>query len=278
MSDLQRELAPITAEAWRLIDEEIKSTLKLTLAARKIVDFNGPLGWDVSAVGTGRVAALADGPNEGVGAGRRVVQPLIEFRAAFELSRAELDAVPRGAKDPNLGPAIDAARAIGIAEDRAVFHGYAAGGIEGICEVAAAGALTISEDYEAYPGVVAQALAKLRTAGVIGPYAIALGPKCYTGLTQTTAGGFPVIAHVQRLIDGPVVWAPGLSGAAVLSLRGGDFELTVGRDFSVGYTGHAQKTVTLYIEESLTFRALAAEAAIPLVYQRVPKSSRAKRG
>lgn len=277
MNDLQRELAPITAQAWRLIDEEIKSTLQLTLAARKVVDFVGPLGWDAAAIGTGRVTALTDGPNEGVRAARRSVQPLIEFRAIFELSRSELDAVPRGAKDPDLGPAIGAARSIGIAEDRAVFHGYAAGGIEGICEVAAAAALTISENYEAYPGVVAQALAKLRTAGVIGPYAIALGPKCYTGLTQTTAGGFPVIAHVQRLIDGPVVWAPGLSGAAVLSLRGGDFELTVGRDFSVGYAEHTAKTVTFFIEESLTFRALAAEAAIPLIYQRSPKG-RTRRG
>ena len=100
-----------------------------------------------------------------------------------------------------------------------------------------------------------------------GPYAIALGPRCYTGLTRTTTeAGFPVIQHVERLLDGPVIWAPGVDGAVVLSLRGGDFELTVGRDLSVGYRGHTASTVEFYIEESLTFRMLAEEAAVPLVY------------
>jgi uncharacterized linocin/CFP29 family protein len=274
MNDLQRELAPITPETWRAIDDEIKSTLTLTLAARKVVDFEGPIGWAAPAVGTGRVAGLAEPPHSGVTAGRRLVRPLVEFRAPFTLRRDELDAVPRGGKDPDLGAAIEAARAIAIAEDRTVFHGYAAGEIDGICSAAAGEALTITEDYEAYPGVVARALSKLRAAGVAGPYAIALGPKCYTGLTQTTVAGFPVISHVERLVDRPVIWAPGLDGAAVLSLRGGDFELTVGRDFSVGYSSHTAETVDLYVEESLTFRVYSPEAAIPLVYEKEPKRNK----
>lgn len=69
-----------------------------------------------------------------------------------------------------------------------------------------------------------------------------------------------MIQHVQRLLDGPVVWAPAVDGAAVVSLRGGDFELTVGRDLAIGYHGHSAEAVELYIEESFTFRVLAAEA------------------
>ena len=59
MNDLYRELAPISAAAWAEIDAEAKRTLKTTLAARKLVDFTGPLGWDASAVGVGRTQALA---------------------------------------------------------------------------------------------------------------------------------------------------------------------------------------------------------------------------
>ena len=153
-----------------------------------------------------------------------------------------------------------------MAEDRAVFRGFAAAGIRGIAEEADGAKLMLTDDYQAYPGVVAEAINKLHFAGVQGPYGIALGPRCYTGLTKTTHGGYPVMEHVRRLLDGPIVWAPAVDGAVVLSLRGGDFELTVGQDFSIGYLDHSASSVRLYLQESFTFRVLAAEAAVPLAY------------
>ncbi|MEW6167240.1 MAG: family 1 encapsulin nanocompartment shell protein [Pseudomonadota bacterium] len=273
MNDLCRPLAPITEQAWAAIDDEARAALRVTLAGRKVADFMGPLGWEASAVALGRALPLQAAPGPGVSAALRQVQPLVELRVPFALARAELDALARGAGDADLKPVRDAARAIALAEDSIVFAGYAAAGIAGIGQAAAAAALTITEDYERYPAVVARALAQLREQGVQGPYAIALGPRCYTGLTRTaTPAGFPVMQHVERLLDGPVIWAPGVNGAVVLSLRGGDFELTVGRDLSVGYRGHTANTVEFYIEESLSFRVLAEEAAVPLVYGAAPEN------
>lgn len=268
MNDLLRDLAPISAAAWDAIDEEARRALKLTLAGRKLVDFVGPLGWDASAVSLGRVEPAEPPPRDGVEARTRRVQPLTELRVPFELSRAELEAIARGGKDADLQPAIEAAWTIAVAEDGAIFQGYAAGGIEGMGAATAHETLTLTDDYERYPKVVATALSKLRNADVAGPYAIALGPRCYTGLTETTtAGGYRVFDHVRRLLDGPVVWAPGIDGAMVLSLRGGDFELTVGQDLSIGYLDHTATAVRLYLQESFTFRVLAAEAAVPLAYE-----------
>ncbi len=266
MTDLRREFAPITAQAWKAIDDEAQATLRLTLAGRKLVDFVGPLGWAHSAVGLGRTTPLSNGPNDGVEANLRKVQPLAELRASFELARSELEAIGRGARDADLQPVVDAARAIAIGEDRALFHGFPEAGITGICEAAADEALPIPAAFEDYPDVVAQALARLRSSGIAGPYAIALGPRCFTGLAQTTCGGFPVLQHVQELLDGPVVWAPAVDGAVVVSQRGGDFELVVGRDLSIGYRDHSSTAIGFYLEESMTFRVLAPEAAIPLVY------------
>lgn len=267
MDHLQRRLAPLSSDAWEEIEEEAKRTLKRTLAARKLVDFVGPLGWSVSAVGLGRTEAIAAAPQPGVRARLRRAQPLVELFAPFDLDRSEMDNIGRGAKDADLQPVKDAARAIAMAEDRAIFHGYDAGLIEGIAEAAADEALTLSTDYLQYPAVVAEALNKLRNAGVDGPYAIALGPQCFTGLTTTTSvGGYPVLEHVRRLLKGPIVWAPAVNGAVVMSLRGGDFELSVGQDLSMGYLSHTDDIVRLYLQESLTFRALAPEAAVPLVY------------
>jgi uncharacterized linocin/CFP29 family protein len=76
-----------------------------------------------------------------------------------------------------------------------------------------------------------------------------------------------VVEHVRRLLDGPIVWAPAVDGAVVLSLRGGDFELTVGQDLSIGYLEHTATSVRLYLQESFTFRVLEPEAAVPLTYE-----------
>jgi uncharacterized linocin/CFP29 family protein len=266
MNDLLRELAPVSAEAWKEIEDEAKRTLKAMLAARKLVDFAGPLGWDAGAISLGRAQPLKKAPQDGVQARLRTVQPLVELRVPFELSREELEAAARGAKDLALDPVRDAARAAALAEDRAVFHGYAEAGINGIVEASAKGRCSISEDYTKYLGSVAEALHKLRAAGIGGPYAIALGPRCFTGLSKTLLGGFPALEQLRRLLDGPIVSAPAVDGAVLLSTRGGDFELTVGQDFSIGYLDHSANGVRLYLQESMTFRVLSPEAAVPLAY------------
>ncbi len=68
-----------------------------------------------------------------------------------------------------------------------------------------------------------------------------------------------------------------MDGAVVVSLRGGDFELTVGQDFSIGYLDHDAESVTLYLEESLTFRSTGPEGAIALEYEAVKPKARARR-
>jgi len=268
MSALLRELAPISKAAWNAIDDEARRTLKVMLAARKLVDFVGPFGWQHSAIDLGRADNVAARGN-GVEARLRRVQALVELRVPFELARSEIEAIDRGSNAPDLQPVVEAARSLALSEDRAIFHGFADAGIVGIGDAAEHPALTLSDNYERYPQAVATALSQLRNAGVAGPYAIALGPRCYKGLSETTtAGGFRIFDHVRRLLDGgPVVWAPALDGAVVLSLRGGDFELTIGQDISIGYLAHASATVRLYIQESLTFRVLSGEAAVVLAYE-----------
>jgi uncharacterized linocin/CFP29 family protein len=111
---------------------------------------------------------------------------------------------------------------------------------------------------------VAQAVSRLRLAGVEGPYALVLGQSAYTAASGGSDDGYPVLDHVERLVDGGIVWAPGIEGGAVVSTRGGDFELDIGQDFSIGYLNHSDTAVTLYLQETMTFRMLTAEAAVSL--------------
>lgn len=269
MDDLLRSHAPISGTAWSLIDQQAREVFTVNLAARQLVDFVGPKGWRKAAINLGRVKPVEKAPVDGVQAALRQVQPLAELRSPFELSRAELETAERGAPDPDLDPLIQAAIKIARAEDKAVFHGWAAAGIGGIAERGPHKPLHIQDNYEAYPGLVADATRILRMAGVDGPYAIALGPRCYTGLIQAVGrGGFPVLEVVRQVVGGPVVWAPAVDGAVVMSTRGGDFELTVGQDLSIGYASHTATSVSLYLLESFTFRVLAPEAAVWLKYEK----------
>jgi uncharacterized linocin/CFP29 family protein len=263
---LLRELAPVTDGAWAQLDDEATRTLANFLAARRLVDFDGPHGWETSAVTTGRTAPV-DAPAKGVTTLARQVRPLVELRAEFSLSRAELDAVDRGAQDPDLSSLIEAASRVALAEDSLVFQGSSGAGVLGIASASPHEAVILDEDYGSFPRRVAQAVAVLRAAGVGGPYAVALGPRCYTGVVETTEhGGYPVLEHIRLIAGGPVVWAPAVDGSVVLSQRGGDFRLTVGGDLSLGYVAHDAGSVTLRLDESVTFSNNSPEAAVALRY------------
>lgn len=266
MNHLHRELAPITPEAWEEIEEEAGQTFKRMLAGRKLFEFHGPNGWEYAAVNLGRVRDLDDPPEPSAHVRGRIVQPLVEFRVPFQIQHDELEAAGRGAPDIDLDSVAEAARRAALMEDGALFNGYAAAGITGVMQTTEHEHLTISEDYTRYPGLVAEATNMLRTAGVDGPYAIALGPRCFTGLTRTTQQGYPVMEHVRNMLKGPIVWAPAVDGAVVVSLRGGDFALHVGQDFSVGYSSHSESAVTLYLQATFTSLVFGPEAAVPLRY------------
>ena len=273
MNLLKRQFAPILPEAWAEIDEEAKRVLKLNLAARKLVDFEGPHGWKFAAVNTGRLTPLANsakatkaastGMAGVVTASLREVQPLVELKAPFTMTTAELDAISRGADDPDLDAVVKAAEAIARAEDDAIFNGNAAAKIAGIISSSPHTPIDV-KDSSKWPWAVAKAKEALRGAGVSGPYALALGPKSYDEVTAASEDGYPIRKRIEQIIDGPLVWAPAISGAALLSTRGGDYELSVGHDLGIGYTYHHKDSVELYISESFTFRILEESAAIAL--------------
>ena len=263
MNNLHRELAPISDAAWAQIEEEAARTLKRYLAGRRVVDLRGPDGTALSAIGTGHLQNIA-APGNGILARQRQVKALVELRVPFELDRQAIDDVERGANDSDWQPAKDAARLIAFAEDRAIFEGYPAAGIEGIRPGTSNPVMILPADARAYPEAIAQALSQLRLVGVDGPYCVLLGADAYTALAETVDQGYPVLQHIKRLVDSEIIWAPAIAGAFVLSTRGGDFDLHVGQDVSIGYSSHSATAVSLYLQETFTFLLLTSEAAVAL--------------
>jgi len=263
MNNLHRELAPISDAAWAQIEEETTRTLKRYLAGRRVVDVVSAGEAALASVATGHLVSITP-PADGVIANQREVMAFVEMRVPFELSRQAIDDVERGSDDSDWQPAKDAAKILAFAEDRAIFDGYRSAGIQGIREDTSNPVKSLPNDVRDYPDAVAQALTQLRLVGVNGPYSVLLGANEYTTLAETRDHGYPVLEHVKRIIDGHLIWAPAIDGAFVLSTRGGDFELNIGSDVSIGYLSHTDSTVRLYLQETFTFRVLTSEASVAL--------------
>ncbi len=264
MNHLLRSHAPISDAGWELLDREARERLAPVLAARKLVDFSGPHGWEHSATNLGRTSTLKPAPAKGLAARKRNVLPLVEVRADFTLARDELRDADRGADNADLAPLDKAAHQIAVAENVAVFEGWAGASV-GIVEASPHERVALGAAAEAYPAKVAGAVEQLLCSGIAGPYGLALGREQYQRVVETAEhGGYPLLDHLHKILDGPIVWTPGLTGAVVLSVRGGDFRFECGQDLSIGYDSDDVDTVRLYLEESFSFHVATPEAAVAL--------------
>src|SRR5262249_50436210 len=124
--------------------------------------------------------------------------------------------------------------------------------------------ITLPADVRHYPDAIARALNQLRLVGVNGPYSVLLSADAYTALAETSDNGYPVLEHVKKLVKDEIIWAPAIAGGFVLTTRGGDFDLHIGQDVSIGYLSHTDSAVRLYVQETLTFLLLTSEAAVAL--------------
>jgi len=260
---LRRSLAPVSEQAWKEIDETAAEIIKAQLTARRLVDCNGPHGWEMGAVNLGSLKISKTTTKEGIGWGLREVLPLTEIRVAFHLDLMELDSISRGARDADLGPLEKAAEKVAVFEETAIYKGFAGGKIRGILQACSHKPLQLPTECTEYPGMVAQGIRLLKESGIGGPYALVLSTKAYHELTGS-AKGYPTYRVVERMAEGGIYSSRALEGGVVLSVRGGDFELTLGQDISIGFAGADKEKAELYFAGSFTFRVLEPAAAIEL--------------
>lgn len=262
MDLLKRELAPITDAAWKALRQEASRSLRTNLSARRVADVDGPKGLGFAAVGLGRLEVADCSTGDGMCYGVHRVLPLVEVRAPFELNVWELDNIERGAKDIDYAPVYKAARGVAAFEEKAVYQGFAPGNIVGMSQ-AAGGRLTLGLDVSKYPDAAARALLELRNKEIDGPYALVLGHRPFQ-VVQGTYSAYPPRKQIEQLIGGPIIYSPFIEGGFLVSTRGGDLELTLGQDLSLGYETHDTKKVRLYLTESFTFRVLEPAAIVEL--------------
>lgn len=268
MTDLlRREMAPIPENAWKEIDLQASRILKGNLSGRKLVDFDGPHGWGFPAVNLGRLDVDSKEAVDGVAWGLHTVLPLVEIRVPFTLRIRDMDDVVRGAKNPDLGDLKEAARKVARFEENAIYRGFAGAAIQGMLGASNHPPVPLSSDRNRLTESVELALLAIQEAEIGGPYALVLGTDPFKWLMAGDPHTYPLRERIHSLVKGGIHWSPVLEGGAVLSRRGGDFEMTVGQDVSIGYKIHDARTVELYLAESFAFRVLEPAAAVELKLQ-----------
>lgn len=260
MDFLRQEIAPISGAAWAVVEAEVAGVLRTRLSTRRLVDIDGPKGFDFSALNLGRVTTP---PNQSgsVEFGVRQVLPLVEVRVPFELEQWELDNLSRGADDVNLDAAVEAAIQLASFEERAVYSGFSPGGILGLNSAKHHETISWNRDPELLPKLAASGVARFKEHGVDGPYALVLDTKSYREL-GAAGDNYPPRKLLARTLEGGLVHAPDAPKPMLLSLRGGDFKTTIGQDCSLGYDGHSPTHLKLYLTETFTFRMIGPEAVI----------------
>ena len=255
MDMLRKRLAPICDAAWHEIEAQAVRFLTSTLAVRRFADVVGPLGVDYAAVPIGRLSLPPDQGAEGARYGVSRVQPLVEARVPFDLNTWELDNVARGADDVDLSALEKAAWELARFEEESIYHGLAPAGIEPLAALSTHTPQPYGGKMEQlFPAVVA-GLTTLRKAMIEGPYALIVPEQPWNYLMSTVQGR-PLSQHAEAVLGGPVIFSPFVPSPLLVSLRGGDLELVIGRDIDIGYTSHSAETVHLYFTETFTFRVL----------------------
>jgi uncharacterized linocin/CFP29 family protein len=261
MDILRKSLAPISDQAWEEINEEAKETLTTALSARKFIDVVGPRGFDFAAVPTGRLDVPRNQGKGKVHYGIHDVMPMVEVRMPFELDIWELDNVARGNENIDLNNLVEAAKKIARFEEDAIYKGFKPAHIDGLMNISEHTEIQLAGNYNQLVDLLSQAIISFREEAVQGPFNLVVGHNLYQYINSYNMD-YPLRNHIETIIKGSIILSDNIDNALLVASRGGDFRLTLGQDFSIGYEAHDKQKVQLYFSESFTFQVLDPAAVI----------------
>lgn len=264
MDILKRSISNITDQAWREIDLQTTATLRSNLSARKFLDIKGPFGWDHAALPLGRISVSADQKKDEVQYGIHQVMPLVESRVFLELDVWELDNISRGGKDPDLSPLQDAARKIAFFEEETIYNGLDEACIRGLSSVTEDNVIKGSRNR--IVDLLSMGVIKFREHSVQGPYVL-VAEKGLWQMILSRSEGYPMKKRIEAVADAGIILSPFIDQSYMVSTRGGDMEMVIGQDYSVGYHSTDTEKIRLFITESFTFRVINPEAVVKLSFQ-----------
>lgn len=254
-------MAPLSNEMWKEIKDQAKNVLATSRTIRKFADVDGPYGSDFAAVSTGRFKVPRQKWKSGINYGIREVMPLVEIRIPFELDLWELENIERGAKDADLDKLDKAVKEVVNLEEDIIYKGLNSAGIRGFEKSSKYPTENLPDNPSEILKHIGAQITRLQQNGVEGPYTLVLEESYWLELVNLT-DGYPIIQQLKDLLDVQVIVNKNFDKSFLVSKRGGDYELTIGQDTTIGYHAHDERNIKLFLAESFTFRVLSPEAVL----------------
>ena len=265
MDFLKRDLAPLTNEAWEELDERAREVFIRNLRMRKLIDVEGPYGWDFSSYNLGTLD-MKENTKNALGWGIRNSLPLIEVRYPFELDIWDLDNIERGSETPDLERLEQAAVALSSFEDKIILAGEEKANIVGLFNIATQNSVkSSSEKVEDFIRSIFDAEKKFRIKGIEGPYALVINKQVWERLFVQQRS-YPLTLILKEIMNLKVETINDLETSFIISTRGDDFKLVLGQDISLGYETRHENKVKLFFTESFTFHIKTPEAIVGLEF------------
>lgn len=252
MDFLKRELAPISDNGWKEIEERAKAVLTNELSARKFVKVTGPVGRDVTSVTTGRMDIKVKNDTR---YGIYKVQPLVETRISFPLNRWELDNIERGAKDVDYSSLDEGVRKAARFEEEAIFYGLAEGKIDGLFNSSSYENVDFGNSADETLEAIFNGVIQLENSFGKKPFVLVVSNEKWLYL-NTVVKEYSLPAKLESILGHKIIVSKSIEGAILLPFDNENIELVLGEDFSLGYQYHNENLVELFITESFTFRVL----------------------
>lgn len=253
MDILKRELAPISQSVWDEIDNRAREVFESYLSARQIVSLKGPLGLNYTVVPEGRIGVNEE--KDGVNYGLYKVKPLVETRVEFELDKTELDNLERGALDLELDSLEEAVRKSALFEENAIYNSLENAQIKGLDEASKNDPIQLGESSSDIMEAVTDGMLKLKEAFVGDNYVLVVGPKIWKKINKLSEN-YPLMRKLEETLGNKVMFSHVVDGALLLPVDHGDLEMTLGKDFSIGFDSVNGNKVKFFIMETFTFRVL----------------------
>ncbi len=160
---------------------------------------------------------------------------MVEVRKPFELDLWELDNIERGAKDVDLSPLENAVKEIASFEEKAIYEGFEPVNIKGLEESAKGDPVPASGNTNVFLKEVGNQIINLNRKGVEGPYTLVLNEQKWLEMVKLSEG-YPIQKQLQEILGGKVLINHANKNTFLVSQRGGDYELVLGQDITLGTT------------------------------------------
>lgn len=268
---LGREGAPFSAELWQQIDGAVVNAAKETLVARRFLPLYGPLGAGVGSVPIDRLDEKEEtSVEEGFAyiEGRTMAQ-IPQLHEDFWLYWRDIEMSEHAGVEINLSAAQMAAQKLALREDKMIFYGVKALGIEGLLTAKGIGTIKRgdwSQGEGAYADV-AKAMTMLLQKGRMGRLKLLVSPDVLVQLERLQPGtGVLESQRIEKLLGSKIYMSLSLepNTAALISAQPQYMDLVVGQDIRTAYTEAVDLNHHLRVLETALPRIKAPDAVVVL--------------